>query len=193
MDVLSFTLIWLTLLLGPPVALLCAFLLKHNAPQVFRRALAIAAGFVGLVALGMGAGLSFAVTLLNVAAVCAAYVAYVLLVLAAFRIRPAPIGWLVGVAGTLPIAGGYVLGTVGLLALAFIIGDFVYDPVKVEIIGDLTCETTTWGAAMTDSGRTVSLYQPLGPLKLRLASATWSNDAEGRHVTCAELRAEAGR
>ncbi len=80
-----------------------------------------------------------------------------------------------------PILGGYVLGTIGALALPFLTADRFAAPIHAEQIRPgLLCEITEWGAAF-DGGYTVHLYRfwPIAPiLRRQVASVSVTETGE---------------
>jgi hypothetical protein len=103
--------------------------------------------------------ISFTVVVANVCAIMVAYFAYCYIAVACWRItRPLFRGVAVAIAA-IPIAIGYFLGTIGVLALALMVGDHVRPPEHIEQLQQgLTCRITTWGW-IPMSGQTVHLVR----------------------------------
>ena len=94
----------------------------------------------------------------------------------------------------IPIFAGYVLCTIGLLGLIFIVGDYTRAPNQIEQIDTrLVCRVTLWGSAATDSGYTVHLYRswawlPLIERSVLSMSVNQTDQSKGppMDVTCAD-------
>jgi len=102
-------------------------------------------------------GISFRMPVANYACICAAYLAYCFLAACCLRI-PLKALRIVGLFVTaMPILTGYILGTVGRLALGWtVLG--ASDPPKPMSTG-VVCSITYWGSVASDSGYNVHLYK----------------------------------
>ncbi|CAM3980544.1 hypothetical protein ROSA5918_17415 [Roseateles saccharophilus] len=127
-------------------------------------------GCVGLIIVAVGAcylDVSFTSTVANFAFASAAYLAYCFLAICTWSFKWLPLRVLALAVTAIPVAAGYVLGTVGMLGLMFIVGDYANPPIQTtNTAADLECRTTGWGMVATDSGYTVHLYKhwPAFPL-----------------------------
>lgn len=103
---------------------------------------------------------SFTSTLANVACISFAYLAYCFLAASCWKIRLLALRIPALIVAAVPIGVGYVLGTVGVLGLAFVVGDYSR-PSKpaTQMTNVLMCRVTVWGMAASDSGYTVHLYK----------------------------------
>lgn len=179
---------WGSLLAAPPLAFAVARKGRLGAWKPF------ALGSVGLISavmLAIALDASFVWADANIWTLCVAYLGYCFLAFSCMRIKWKLVRYAVSLLAVVPIALGYVLGTIGMLGLGFIIGDLTQPPVGVEKIdGGLVCKMTRWGAAMTDSGYRVTAYRQLGPfLEQRLAKIS-VNESTGQHgVDCSDVAA----
>jgi hypothetical protein len=89
-----------------------------------------------------------------------AYFAYSFLAVSCLRIPAKAVRVLTFGIAIIPIGFGFILSTIGVLGLAFIVGDLTRPPERVEEIGaGLTCRFREWGSAGSSSGYAVELYQ----------------------------------
>jgi hypothetical protein len=129
-------------------------------------------------------GFSFKDVLSNFTTFIVAYAAYCFLAVSCLRIRSLFLRIPAFILAAIPICIGYVLCTIGTLALVFIIGDYTSPPRHTEQIRpDLICRITGWGAAFTASGSTVHLYKswawlPFLERSVASISVTESGDTE---------------
>jgi hypothetical protein len=97
------------------------------------------------------------------------------------------------VVAAIPILIGYVLDTVGVLGLGFILEDYSRAPDHTEQMGaGLICRITEWGMAVGASGYTVDLYRalPVPFLERNVASITVTQtDSSAKDVNCADALA----
>jgi hypothetical protein len=152
----TFTIVWVTLLLAP----VAATLVFAAVPQSRIRTRIAAASAILLVVVASAAltGFVFTMPLANAVAVAAAYAAYCFLAVSVWRIPQIFVRVVALIGAFLPIACGYMLSTVGMLGLAFIVGDFSAKPEQTEqMTNGLVCHVTLWGMAASASGYTVSL------------------------------------
>ena len=155
----SLYLVWATLLAAPPIALGAFILIGRRSPSA--QSLTTLWSIVALILiLGFsGFGFGFTTQLANYAFGCIAYFAYCILAASCLRIRIvyARLGGLIVTA--VPILLGYFFGTIGFMALVWIIIP-VSTPPK-EMSKELICRITDWGSAVSDSGYDVQLYNNL--------------------------------
>jgi hypothetical protein len=144
-------------------------------------------------------GFSFKDVLSNITAFIVAYAAYCFLAVSCLRIRSLLLRIPAFIVAAIPVFAGYVLCTVGTLALIFIVGDYTSPPRHTEQIRpDLICRITGWGAAFTASGSTVHLYKswpwlPFLERSVGSISVTESGDTEtGPQIgaSCADAMAK---
>ncbi|PVM83787.1 hypothetical protein [Caulobacter endophyticus] len=167
------------LLLGPPGAWLALLAVQRLGARSTRTTLIAAAILLAAIVLAGRLGVGFRDPALNILAICAAYLAYALLAFAAPlagqspRLRRRPMVLAVGLlAAFTPMVLGYFLGSVGLLALAFTIGDAARAPELRRVRADgLTCEIRRWSGGPSQDGFSYALYLERTPLPLRLRTA----------------------
>ncbi len=153
--VVAFPLAWLTLMMAPVVALVARFRLAR--PNLVAAKAAIV---LGLVALGWLLSVEFAWRPINWIALAAAYLAWAVIVGAVFTLHPRLLGKVLGVIGMVTFFPGLALGTIGVLGLLFIVGDYSGSPARsVMLKPGLDCVVTNWGSAVTDDGHEVHLYR----------------------------------
>lgn len=160
-----FYVIWLTLLTAPPIAV-GAFAVIRRRPA---RLQAVVAGCTLVIAatIGLAFGqVSFTLPMANTICMALSYLGYCFVAAACLAIRRPLARYSALIVALLPIVIGYLLGSIGLLALLFVVGDYSDPPLRVEHPQqNLTCRVTAWGMAASDSGHTVHLYRrwPLLP------------------------------
>jgi hypothetical protein len=143
--------------------------LGHHSPFVVFLAIrpraqlsvTVAAILILCLALGVAAlGLSFTNVFANFVGVAVVFIAYYFLAASCLQIPFRVIRYLALTVAILPICFGYVLGTIGMLGLVWMVMDYTEPPQHAEQVGPhLKCEITGWGAAGTASGYTVHLYK----------------------------------
>ncbi len=156
----SFYLAWACLLGAPPLAIGAFFIVRRQWPRKISTIVLVSA-FVMLAVLGFTAiSTSFTPPLANVASICAAYLAYCFLSASCWNIRLIALRIPVLIVASIPIAIGYLMGTIGFLGLVFIVGDYSRPPLQTTQMADnLICRVTIWGMAATDSGYTVHAFR----------------------------------
>ena len=93
--------------------------------------------------------------------------------------RPARL--VMGGLGLVSFLPGYVLATVGLLGLVFIVGDYAGPPRRAVVLRPgLSCRVMNWGAAFSDDGYDVHLYRywPWMPLLRRQVAKITVDETE---------------
>ena len=147
--------VWGALLLAPPLGAVGGLALRRLPPA---RARAV---YVGLgIVLALAAAVAWSPwSLRGVAAdawaLAAGYLAYCTAAMAAvLRVRGRGERVLAGTVAGLPVVAGYLLGTLGVLGLAFVVGD--YEPRSARALAPgLSCRTYGFGNATTAAGGTV--------------------------------------
>lgn len=174
-------------LLGGPVAA-CRVARRADARR-WRQLAAGSAGLIAAIALALAGDTRFVWPQANILALCAAYAAYCLLAFSCLRLASKPLRVAAMAVAALPIAAGYVVGTIGFMGLGLIIADVTQPPTKVQTLeGGLVCRVTEWGGAFSDSGVTLSVFRPLGPvLEQRMARHSVSYSTDAPPVGCADL------
>ncbi|HWE76408.1 MAG TPA: hypothetical protein VG328_24815 [Stellaceae bacterium] len=149
-----------TVLFAPPLAFLL-FLFARELRLPARLGLAATAAVLLLfIFAAKFLGFTFVNPWAAVAAVALAYFIYCFLVAACLLIPSKIFRYAIMTVVSLPICGGYLLGTVGVLGLEFIVLDVFRPPREVQKVGpNLVCDISAWGAAFTASGYSVDLYQ----------------------------------
>ncbi|MDG2530796.1 hypothetical protein [Caulobacter endophyticus] len=163
------------LLLGPPAAWLALLAARRLGRRPTRMLLTAAATLLAVIILASWLGIGFRDGTANLTAIGAAYLAYAVLAFAAplladrpaLRRRPTALAVLV-FAAFIPMAVGYLLGTVGALAMAFMVGDATDPPVLREARADgLVCEVHRQAGGPSDDGYHYGLYREASLLPLR--------------------------
>ena len=154
--------LWGMLLLGPPMALVLAISLRSAPSDLIRKMHWICIAAIGIVALGWVTGVGWLSGVMNVLSVALAYLAYCMVMgLSWVRGRSIP-RYALSALATLPIVGGYLLGTIGALPLVFFLGDILSPPrSEVMLRPSLVCQVKDWGYAFSDEGYDVILYRSL--------------------------------
>lgn len=140
-----------TLLGTPALAWVAARGLRHRTPACQRITLAGLCGIVIGVVTAASLGVFTSHFDINFIAACAAYAAFGVLALSAFRIRPKLIGAIAGLAASAPLLLGLLAGTIGILGLAFVVGDMVPIHVEQTALG-VRCYVYSFGNATTSTG-----------------------------------------
>lgn len=156
----SFYIAWACLIGVPPVAIGTFFFIRRRWPHALSRTV-IGSTLAIVVIIGFAVpSISFISTLANVVCISIAYLAYCFLAASCWNIRLSAIRILALIIAAVPIGAGYVLGTIGFLALAFIVADSTSPPLQTtQMTKDLMCRVTGWGMAASDSGFIVHLYK----------------------------------
>jgi len=156
-----FTVIGLGLLIAPVLAVSTFIALRKDLSCAGSRAIFGGSVLILLLLWGIGlAGVSFTEPVFNGVSFVAGYFAYCLLASACWLIPSIVVRILALVIAAIPIVFGYILSTVGVLGLMFIVADYTRPPDSVEQMAPgLTCRVTGWGAVGASSGYAVNLYQ----------------------------------
>jgi hypothetical protein len=192
----AFPVIW-TGLLGAPVLALVIFILLPQ--RRFQAQSAIFSSSVLILYLALArVGLSFVEVQANFLCFVFAYFAYSFLAVMCLRIPIKAIRIIIFVIAIVPIGLGYFLSTIGVLGLAFIVGDYTSPPQRIEQMATgLNCRITGWGSAGSSSGYAVSLYRSWSGipflerkvLGVSVVQAGYSGPPPD-DVSCADLLAE---
>ena len=140
-----------TAIIGTPVvAPVGAWLLARQRSIVQRRSFQLLLGGLGCVATGLWFGVATALYEVNAVLLGLAYLAFGVVAISAFRLRPRLLGFSLGTVATLFLLASLLLGTVGALGVAFIVGDTV--PIHSELSElNLKCYVTSFGNATTST------------------------------------------
>jgi hypothetical protein len=194
LDSSSFGLIWLSLLLGPPLALACFIAARRTKARPQNPVLIGSAATLGIVVGAIIFRIAFALPIANTAAVSIAYVAYCFLTFSCWRIHRRILRYSLTILFSFPVLVGYFTATVGILGLAFIMGDYTAAPKTVEIVKPgLSCVTNVWGNAISDEGYTIHLYRvspsfPFIRWEVRKVTVDETDPGSGpRHASCADV------
>jgi hypothetical protein len=188
-----FLLVWTGLLVAPVLAVVTFILLRQRPFQA--RWVVVAASVLLLYFAVACSGLSFVAVQANFACFVIAYFSYNFLAVMCLRIPAKAIRVLIFIIAIIPIGFGYILSTIGVLGLGFIVGDYTRPPDHLEQIATgLTCRATGWGSAVSASGYAVDLYQswnriPFLERKLLGASVVQAgySGLPPKDVSCADL------
>jgi hypothetical protein len=158
-------------LLGGPVIAGLTYAASRRFPHFLTPLASLAAAVLGVALLAALLKISFISGHANVVALCLTYLAYCLLGLSACRLKRPLLRQLVLVAVSMPIALGYLLGTIGALGLAFLLGDAVGPPVEQRWIDGRTICVVTIQDGIGETSYQLSLNQRWSglPLQRRLA------------------------
>ena len=162
---LTFGLAWATLFVAPALAL-AVFIIVHKwFDFVWRRLLDGAVLLIVLGAVFVALSFSFVPVNANVIALGVLYFAYGFIAFSVWRmIRIKLVRFVALLIVLFPVFLGSLLGTIGVLGLVFILGDFASSPIKTEVVADgLVCRKSYWGMAATDSGYEIAIYRQFGP------------------------------
>jgi hypothetical protein len=175
--------IWATIILGPPFALAAFLSIRGFWP---RAQLLVTAAALVIIFFAFGVmlfRLSFANSLANFVCVAVVYLAYCFLAASCLQIPFRVVRYLALAITSLPICFGYVLGTVGVLGLMAIMGDYERPPEHTEQMGShLKCEITLWGFAGSASGYTVHLYKTWPEIPLLVREVVAFSVVQGGYV-----------
>ena len=96
----------------------------------------------------------------NWLAVAAGWTAWCVLVGLLYAIRPRSVGIGVGALASLSVLPGLLLGTIGILGLMFIVGDYARPPLASRTLSPgIDCIVTGWGSAFSDDGHDIDIYR----------------------------------
>jgi hypothetical protein len=184
----AFLVIWAAVLGAPPIAFLAVPGIRRAWPRA-HGPIIIAAIAILCVAIGLSVSrLSFTNVWVHVVLAAICYLVYCFLAASCWQISRTAVRYIVGIVTTLPIGFGYLLGTIGVLGLGWIVSDYVSPPHHVEQMAPgLTCETTEWGTVLS-GGYKVHLYQRWSAFPfLEREVVIWTvDDASGVVKTCSD-------
>jgi hypothetical protein len=177
--------VWTALLLGPTFGIILARIAAGKSGGL-RRLVWISSGCLVFVVAADYLGLRTSFALANLIFWVAAFLSICAVSGAIWTIERKPIRIALGILSHLIFVPGYILGTIGILGLMFIMADYLEPPQRISTLQPgLSCEVMGWGNATSQSGYDVSLYRylPFLPLiRLKVASITvnQSNTRSGR-------------
>jgi hypothetical protein len=156
-----FAVISLGLLIAPVLAALTFIAFPKDLSRASFKAAFGGSVLVLLLLWGIGlAGISFTEPVFNGASLVAGYFAYCFLASVCWLIPNIVVRIIALVIAAIPVVFGYLLSTIGILALMFVVGDYTRPPDRVEQMAPgLTCRVTGWGAVGASSGYAVNLFQ----------------------------------
>lgn len=158
-DAWAATLMWVTVLGAPPFAFITFFAILKMPARVLLRFSFLLISFFLVSWILAYFGFRFTDPLIGIFWLAGSYFVYCLLVVSTLQIKFKPLRYLVLIVAALPIFLGYVLGTVGLLGLFFIMGDMARSPDQTKNMDvGLVCELTLTGIAGS-SYYSVDLYE----------------------------------
>ena len=139
-------------LLGTPVlAPVSAWLLARQRLVVQRRSFQLLLSGLACVATSLWFGVATSLYEANAVLLGIAYLAFSVVAISAFRLRPRLLGFSLGTVASLLLLASLLLGTVGALGVAFVVGDTV--PIHSELVEpNLKCYVTSFGNATTPTG-----------------------------------------
>jgi hypothetical protein len=190
---------WLTLLGAPLLGGMIVWISKSQNPEALRRLCWASLAMITVVILATIVGIRTWSAEINLIFWAAAYLSFSILASSTWTLTNKLIRFPLGIAAYLAFVPGYLLGTVGLLGLVFILGDYLSPPqIEEQLRPGLACEVTNWGIAISDSGYEVSLYRywswfPI--LRLKVASTVinqTSPDPNIEGATCDSVARENG-
>jgi hypothetical protein len=159
---IAFYVAWACLLGALPVSVGVFVVLRKQAPGLHQHIFRLCVLVVLTTSAFVASDIRFKGLAINTVSLALGYVSFCYLVVSAWGIRNKVARIMAIFVGGIPIASGYVLGTIGVLGLMFIVGDQTEPPLRTErITANLNCEVTGWGMAVvaSDSGYTVHLYK----------------------------------
>ena len=141
-----------TALLGTPVlAPVSAWLLARQRSVVQRRSFELLLAGLGCVATALWLGVATSLYEANAILLGLAYLAFSVVAISAFRLRPRLLGYSLGTVASLLLLVSLPIGTFGALGVTFVVGDTV--PIYSELTEpDLKCYVTSFGNATTSTG-----------------------------------------
>lgn len=187
----GFFLVWLGLILTPPVA----WQLAGRKAIPVSVLMASGAGLLLPVVIAILANVTFQWPEADLAMLCAAYGGFCALSFCCRRINVKFVRRLVTGLVFVPMLLGYLLATFGVLGLGMIVSEY-YAPPRANMIlaNGLICQEKLWGGAMTDSGYSISVYQPVAWFFLRRIGSISVNETIGDHgASCGDVLERAGR
>jgi len=193
---IAISIIWADVLAAYPLAVVLYKAMGGFAPHSQLLAVRSSASIVLGVLVCAVVGISFTVQGVNVIAVASAYFSFCYLAVSAGKIHNKLSRFLVRALTTITIGIGYVLGTVGFLALMLMVSESTDPPAETLHVSDnLRCDITTWGTVLSDSGHTVHLYRrwdmlPFFEKEVSMVMVNHTNRDDGEKVvTCQSLAA----
>lgn len=187
----SFCFVWGTLILFPPIAWQLAG--RNTIPLSVL--MAWGSGLLLPVVIAILAKLTFRWPGADLAMLCAAYGGFCALSFCCRRIGVKFLRRLVTGLVLVPMLLGYFLATFGVIGLGMIVSEYNDPPRDSEVLVDgLICHKKLWGAAMTDSGYSISVYQPVAWFFLRrIGSISVNETLDDRGASCGDVLERAGR
>jgi hypothetical protein len=185
-----FIVIWVTVLGAPLIAFPAVPGIRQAWPYA-HGPIIIAAIAILCFAIGLSvARLSFTNFWVNLVLVAISYLAYCFLAASCWQISRNAVRYILGIAAMLPIGVGYLLGTVGLLSVGWIVvADYANPPNHVEQMAPgLICEISGWGTAL-DGGYEVHLYRRWSAfpfLQRELVNLNVDQNANDADKTCSD-------
>lgn len=156
----AFIVVLASLLGSPIMAAVLSWRLSRNSVNIQRKVFFTLASYVSFVIFVTVLGLSIRSYKANLVLHGFTYLCFCVLALSAFRLKPRVLGVSLGILGSLPLMVGLLLGTVGILGIAFIIGDSI--PIYAGSNKDTTCYVNSFGNATTkDGGYDVTIKKQL--------------------------------
>jgi hypothetical protein len=155
----GFVIVWAALLAGPALGIILALRMASQRSGIRPVFLSGFGCIIFVVALDY-LGVRTSSALINMIFWVLVFLSLCLLLGLIWTIEYKPIRVTLGILTHLIFVPGYVLGTIGILGLFFILGDYLTLPgEKVALKPGLTCEVMSWGNSMSQSGYDVSLYR----------------------------------
>lgn len=187
---IAFAFTWVAFLVGPILGAVVILRIRDNISLISLTVI-YSSTFIFAVVLAIKIGFQTSSILINFSVCLFAFLAYCILA-STFWTLPTSIARIV--AGSIAYAAfvpTYFLGTVGVVVLLFIAGDFLSPPTHVEIVRPgLSCRIMGWGAAFSDEGYDVHLYSylpwfPLFRLQVAKVTVDETNPGSGpKQATC---------
>jgi hypothetical protein len=190
---LEFLITWLSLLGTPILAIAIFFIIRQRFPTI-QRAIAIGClSYLALIVVVATTGINFTIQAINFSCFALAYFAFCYLAISCWNMKVKAVRIIALALLAIPVFFGYVLGTIGILGLMFIVGDYTNSPLennKVE--AGIICRTTPWGFAGGNSGYTVRLFQrwsALPFLERELRKTVVDQTESDRDSSCSDVLA----
>lgn len=175
----AIVIVWASLMLSTPLGILAV---RSDALSSWRNRMVFGClTLLAFVIWSAFAQISFMSTHANLVAWVGAYMAHGYLAASAWRISHRWVRVAALVTMHIPIAIGYLVGTIGLLGLAFIVADETAPALTtMQLTPNIRCDVRGWGMAATDSGYTIRLRKRLRlfPAAQRTVYSTIVNETQ---------------
>jgi len=172
---------WLVLIVGPPAARV-ARRRTGAGSKAWKAAVFCAIATLFVVVLAGQLGVSFLRGWANLLSLLSAYLSYCILYQCIFLAGSKIVRVALATLLAIPMAFGYLLGTLGFLALIWIVGDIARPPaLELAVAPELTCTVAYWGSVI-EGGTRSSLYAPLRFAPFLRREVSWISDNQTKQT-----------